>query len=184
MAPNSLSAGRMHQHVPLDPDSLYVCTVQLATGAFHWAIIITDANSRAVRHHWYQVSGRPYAETYGSQTVTPATRTGNSAVLGYYKLEGYVPCRDFIDICRSVFTSYATVDENRAHNMTCRTWILQVLMGLYDKGSFPGRKENRSEFISLVETKIKTMSTQADNNFLTLFYQSLVHQYHPPVLSL
>lgn len=173
-----------YQHVPLERDSLYICTVQLATGAFHWAIILTDDNAHAVRHHWYQVAGRPYAEAYGSQVITPATRTGNSAVLGYYKLDGYAPCPDFVHVCRTVFTSHATVDQNRAAGLTCRTWILEVLKGLYIKGAFPNRKETPIEFIDGLERQIKTMSTQADNTFLSLFYQSLSHQYQPPVISL
>lgn len=174
-----------HQHVALDCNALYICTVQLATGAFHWAIILTDDKARAVRHHWYQVAGQSYAETYGSQVITPAARTGNSAVLGYYRLEGYVPCPDFVDVCRTVFTSYATVDQNRAHGLTCRTWIIAVLRILYQKESFPTRKEKSvSEFIDGMETHIKKMSTQADNNFLCLFYQSLSHQYQPPVMTL
>ncbi|KAF8900605.1 hypothetical protein CPB85DRAFT_1394646 [Mucidula mucida] len=173
-----------YQHVILERDSLYICTVQLATGAFHWAIILTDEKARAIRHHWYQVAGKPYAETYGSQVITPAARTGNSAVLGYYKLAGYVPCPDFVEVCRNVFTSHATVDQNRAMGMTCRTWILHVLKGLYIRGSFPTRKETPTEFIDAVEAQIKSRSTQADNTFLSLFYQSLSHQYQPPVISL
>ncbi|KIY70407.1 hypothetical protein CYLTODRAFT_419764 [Cylindrobasidium torrendii FP15055 ss-10] len=173
-----------YQHVTLEPDSLYICTVQLATGAFHWAIIITDGHSRAVRHHWYQVVGQPYAEAYGSQLITPANRTGNSAVLGYYKIDGYIPSPAFEDICRTVFTSHATVNENRAHGITCRTWILAVLKALHQQGSFPNRTGPVADFISAVETQIKTMSTQADNKFLTLFCQSLVHQYIPPVMAI
>lgn len=172
-------------HVSLECNSMYICTVQLASGAFHWAIVLTDDNMRAVRHHWYQVSGQPYAETYGAQVISPSSSTGNSAVLGYYKINDYHPSPDFIDLCRTVFTSHASVDQNRANGLTCRTWIIAVLDALYERGSFPNRKEGSiSDFTSSIEKQVKEMSTQADHNFLSLFFRSSTHHYRPPVVSL
>ncbi|KAJ7168121.1 hypothetical protein C8R43DRAFT_876624 [Mycena crocata] len=113
----------------LEPASLYVTTTQLAEARFHWALIATDTNCSAVRHHWHEKADTPgSAEGYGFQRVQPKSLTGR-VVLGYFKISGYVcaPSGIFSDICETTFpTSYSTVPENRQNGITCRTWVLEV----------------------------------------------------------
>lgn len=61
----------------LEPASLYVTTTQLAEARFHWALIATDTNCSAVRHHWHEKADTPgSAEGYGFQRVQPKSLTG------------------------------------------------------------------------------------------------------------
>jgi hypothetical protein len=132
--------------VSLDANSLYIVTQPLIHGAFHWSLIHTDGTGFATRHHWVEVSKRasqidnvPKAEAHACQSVgTCLSRTKNSVILGYFKVEGYIPVprEQFIGICKGAFPiSYRTVDENRKHTLTCRTWITSVLQGLEGRGS-------------------------------------------------
>jgi len=46
----------------------------------------------------------------------------------------------FVDICDNTFpTHYRTVEQNRAHGISCRTWVFRVLAALWGRGFVVGR---------------------------------------------
>ncbi|KAJ7470353.1 hypothetical protein FB451DRAFT_1253464 [Mycena latifolia] len=161
----------------LEPLSLYVTTTQLAEAKFHWALIATDMNCSAIRHHWHEkpdtrgVTG--LAEGYGSQKVHPKSLLTGRVVLGYFKISGYTALSPaiFAGVCQSTFgTSYATVPENRRNGITCRTWVLEVLSTLCALGYITGYEGTIRNFIDCLERVIIEQSCMADNAYLTTFY--------------
>ncbi|KAJ7445784.1 hypothetical protein B0H11DRAFT_402140 [Mycena galericulata] len=157
----------------LEPASLYVTTTQLAEAKFHWALIATDANCSAIRHHWHE---KPYlqglAEGYGHQKVQPKSLTGR-VVLGYFKIKGFTPPSSavFAEICKTTFdSSHSTVQLNRIHGITCRTWVLEVLSTLCERGYIIGYEGTIRQFVDCLERVITEQSRIADNAYLTTFY--------------
>ncbi|KAI6148322.1 hypothetical protein BKA82DRAFT_18087 [Pisolithus tinctorius] len=126
--------------VHLDRGSLYVCTVPLLSGKFHWSLIHITETGVATRHHWAAVGANPQGrETYVKQTLPRGPLTASATqILGYFKVTAYRTgngvVRDpdgFWEVCKSVFPqSYPTAEENRQHNISCRTWVTNVLQGL------------------------------------------------------
>ncbi|KAJ7632247.1 hypothetical protein FB45DRAFT_702371, partial [Roridomyces roridus] len=124
----------------LEPDSLYITTTQLSEAKYHWSLCRTGSScNEAVRHHWHEkphLPNHPVAEGYGFQRIQPRSLTGR-VVLGYFKLSGYTPPSSTVwaEICETTFeTSYPTVQLNRVHGITCRTWVLKVLSTLCERG--------------------------------------------------
>ncbi|KAJ7093159.1 hypothetical protein C8R44DRAFT_399671 [Mycena epipterygia] len=140
---------------------------------FHWALISTDANCSAIRHHWHeQPHTRGLAEGYGFQRVQPKSLTGR-VVLGYFQISGYTAPSPsmFAEICQTTFeTSYSTVLENRQKGITCRTWVLQVLSTLCAHGYITGYEGTIRNFVDSLERVIADQSRMADNTYLTNFY--------------
>ncbi|KAI5985358.1 hypothetical protein EDD15DRAFT_2111778, partial [Pisolithus albus] len=109
--------------------SLYVCTVPLLNGKFHWPLIHITNNGVASRHHWAAVGPNPQGrETYMQQALPRGPLTASATqILGYFKVTAYQSgdgvARDlggFKEVCKSVFPqSYPTAEENRQHNMIC-----------------------------------------------------------------
>ncbi|KAJ7702391.1 hypothetical protein B0H17DRAFT_144898 [Mycena rosella] len=183
----------------LEPSSLYVTTTQLAEAKFHWALIATDANCSAVRHHWHEkpdtrglttatdsrtsararssvvegLSGATPCEAYGFQKVHPKSLLTGRVVLGYFKISGYCapPPATFAEICQTTFgASYSTVHENRRNGITCRTWVLQVLSTLCARAYITGYEGTIQNFVDSLERVITEQSRLADNTYLTTFY--------------
>ncbi|KAJ6606575.1 hypothetical protein DFH09DRAFT_1120679 [Mycena vulgaris] len=164
----------------LEPLSLYVTTTQLSEAKFHWALIATDSNCSAIRHHWHEKPDtHGLAEGYGFQEVQPKSLTGR-VVLGYFKISGYTAPSPatFADICRSTFTtSYSTVPENRQNGITCRTWVLQVLSTLCARGYITRYEGSIRNFVDCLERVITERSRTADNTYLTTFYTQRILTY-------
>ncbi|KAJ7756822.1 hypothetical protein DFH07DRAFT_473421 [Mycena maculata] len=159
--------------ISLAPLSLYVTTTQLSEAKFHWALIATDANCSAIRHHWHEKPNlRDLAEGYGFQRVQPKSLTGR-VVLGYFKIRGYIAPSPatFAEICESTFeTSYSTVQLNRINGITCRTFVLKVLSTLCARGFITGYEGTIQNFVECLERVITEQSRMADNAYLTTFY--------------
>ncbi|KAJ7184191.1 hypothetical protein C8R46DRAFT_1063222 [Mycena filopes] len=165
----------------LEPGCLYVTTTQLSMSnlKFHWALIEATPCG-AIRHHWHE---RPntrtgLAEGYGVQHIQPKSLTGR-VVLGYFKIRGYkAPSPDtFTDICASAFSrSYETVQSNRAHGLTCRTWVLHVLSTLCARG-YIGYQGTIRQFVEYLERVITEQSRLADNS------QVIWHLFNPQLIS-
>lgn len=126
--------------VRLDRGSLYVCTVPLLNGKFHWSLIHITDGGVATRHHWAAVGANPRGrETYMQQTLPRGPLTASATqILGYFKVTAYQTGDGVVrdpeglkEVCKSVFPqSYPTAEENRQHDMSCRTWVTNVLQGL------------------------------------------------------
>ncbi|KAI0696627.1 hypothetical protein BC835DRAFT_856169 [Cytidiella melzeri] len=159
MAMNMPSIG-----IGLDINSLYIMTVPLPTGAFHWALIHIDSGGSYTRHHWAAVTDNVHGrESYIWHPLPGGTRsvTDKNPVLGYFKVVGYTPVDTaaFVDICQKTFpTSYDTVAENRQHGLTCRTWILHIITKLMS--------DQRAQE---VEIRVKKRSTDQSNEFANSF---------------
>lgn len=151
--------------VHLDHSSLYICTVPLTTNAFHWSMVLVSSTGVQTRHHWAtltrDVNGR---EGYVSHQLLNGaqSQTDKSIILGYFKVVGYTPIdiAVFEDACRGVFTtSYPTVQENRGHGLTCRTWILHMISKLMS--------QQRAEEVEIrVKQKSAAQSNEYANSFL------------------
>ncbi|KAF7311633.1 hypothetical protein MKEN_01066500 [Mycena kentingensis (nom. inval.)] len=162
--------------VLLESDALYVSTTQLSEATYHWALILTDANCIATRHHWHEQRPRraEAIEGYGRQTIQPKSLTGR-VVLGYFKISHFSapPPGVFEQICEGTFeTSYTTVVDNRQHGITCRTFVLNVLAELCARGYVGGWRESGKSiqgFVDNLEQTIKIASNQMDSAYLTRF---------------
>ncbi|KAI0084640.1 hypothetical protein BDY19DRAFT_522981 [Irpex rosettiformis] len=150
--------------IPLNANSLYVCTLPLTGSAFHWSLIHVDHDGIHTRHHWAAVTrdiqGREaYVENVLPYGALPST--GNNKILGYFKISDYTPIdvAALRDVCRRIFPiSYSTVAENRSYSITCRTWISQVLSKLISEG--------RAQEI---EEHVKKLSTVQSNEYANSF---------------
>ena len=169
-----MSRSQVHiRPVSVQPSSLYISTVALVTGAFHWSFIHVDDTGRATKHQWAAVNamnpeGREhYVQSnlrYGTQSST-----GNLAILGYFKIPEYRPMDGaiFAQYCVQAFggANYPTKDQNRAHGITCRTFVLNVLRSILPT-SGPEAQVYR---ISQIEAMVKNRSEYQSNAHSTLF---------------
>ncbi|THH19175.1 hypothetical protein EW146_g1950 [Bondarzewia mesenterica] len=158
-----------HQHVTLEPNSLYILTQPLLNGAFHWAFMLTDAQNVATMHHWMEQERGPHAEAYHMHNIAGGVnKLRNAPVLGYFKIDGYVPIDLplFTRLCQNTFPSgYTTVSQNRAHSLSCRTWITAVLTTLKKQGYL-----NREDMPEEVERLVKARSAEFDVTYTNDFF--------------
>ncbi|KAG6335023.1 hypothetical protein ID866_4068 [Astraeus odoratus] len=138
---NNFAGTRPHLvgSVYLDRGSLYICTVPLLGGKFHWSLIHITDTGVATRHHWAAAGIDPCGrEVYVQQSLPRGPLTASATqILGYFKVSAYqnsgmkYDLEGFKAVCRSVFAqSYPTAEENRQHGISCRTWVTSVLQGL------------------------------------------------------
>ncbi|KIY49571.1 hypothetical protein FISHEDRAFT_28695, partial [Fistulina hepatica ATCC 64428] len=140
----------------LEPYSLYILTQPLLHGSFHWSLIFTDASAVATRHHWAEqrhVTRR--AESYIMQHIGSVKNKSehNRIILAFFKIAGLSPIDTarLSNACRAAFpVSYSTVELNRAHGLTCRTWIWDVLRVLKERGNL-----NRNDSFTDMERSIR-----------------------------
>ncbi|KAI1791346.1 hypothetical protein LXA43DRAFT_437916 [Ganoderma leucocontextum] len=122
--------------VNLEPDSLYVSTIPLTQG-FHWALIHVDHHGNATRHHWAATTNDPHGpEGYVYQPMPngPRMKAGQQPILAYFKIAEYVSIDLPVlqDVCSAAFPSgpARSALQNRAANMSPRTWMTHVLTRL------------------------------------------------------
>ena len=122
--------------VHLEPDSLYVSTIPLTQG-FHWALIHVDPRGNATRHHWAATTNDPHGpEGYVCQPMPngPRMKAGQQPILAYFKISEYVPIAlpMLQDVCAAAFprSPARSALQNRAANMSPRTWITRILARL------------------------------------------------------
>jgi len=78
----------------------------------------------------------------GSRTSSPSSSNGTlvSPTPSLSPSEGGVTPMTFVEICDNTFpTTYQTVEQNRAHGISCRTWVFRVLAALWGRGFVVGR---------------------------------------------
>ncbi|KAF8652612.1 hypothetical protein AX16_004301 [Volvariella volvacea WC 439] len=114
-------------------NSLYVCTVPLISGAFHWSFIHVDQNRVLTRHHWAGATPEePWGpEDYVEQALskTPLT-TANTQILGCFKIKDLIPpdVITFRKLCRKLSPkTYPTADMNRQHGISCKAWMTNIV---------------------------------------------------------
>ncbi|TBU55619.1 hypothetical protein BD310DRAFT_825365 [Dichomitus squalens] len=147
--------------VHLEPDSLYISTIPLTQG-FHWALIHVDCHGSATRHHWAATTNDPHGpEGYVCQPMPngPRMKAGQQPILAYFKIPEYVPVDIPLlqDVCDGVFPGAATrasysALQNRAANMSPRTWctsVLARLLALSVQG--PGAAQRAAEIEAFVD---------------------------------
>jgi len=126
--------------IKLEPSCIYVSTVPLTTGAFHWLLVYVDASGTCTSHQWSPISDKDPAgrEAY-LRTELPrgaSSRTAGYVVLGYFKVSDLTPftlCVEgaFEAICKGVFaTSFDNARQNRMNGISCRTWITDIMTKL------------------------------------------------------
>ncbi|KAI6046407.1 hypothetical protein EDC04DRAFT_2630701 [Pisolithus marmoratus] len=162
--------------VRLDRGALYVCTVPLLSGKFHWSLIHITDTGIATRHHWAAVgSNSKGRETYIQQTLPRGPLTASATqILGYFKVTAYQAGNGVVrepdkfgEVCRAVFTqSYPTAEENRQHDISCRTWVTNVLQGLGIE---------RSEALK-VEQVVTSRSQACETRYLRSYLNSEPYQ--------
>lgn len=186
--------------VLLEANSLYVTTTQLLEGKFHWALIVTDHQCTAVKHHWYEkptcdpthpghglrASCSP-VECYGFQRINPKSSSGR-IILGYFKILGYTPPvspKVITAICETAFVkSYTSVQENRSNGITCRTWVLEVLFELCALGIITGRAgTSNRDVVDALERVITDYSQAADRTYLTAYFTQQAHTFRSMVVA-
>lgn len=157
--------------VQLDYGSLYICTVPLLNGKFHWSLIHITDTGMASRHHWAAAGTDPTGrETYVYQALSRGPLTASTTqILGYFKVSAYqtrAAIKHDLDglraVCNTVFPqSYPTAEENRKHGMSCRTWVTSVLLEL------GLAREQANEIERLVTSRSQSCETRYLRSFLT-----------------
>ncbi|KAF9025887.1 hypothetical protein BDZ89DRAFT_55124 [Hymenopellis radicata] len=162
--------------VALQPNSLYVVTSQIAAGPgkFHWSLYFTNHAGSAMRIHWTTLSdGSGYAEGVVKSIITTPTTysaTGN-VTFAYVKINGYVQVAESTldEITRNVFSvrrGYPTYMENRKHGYSCKTWLLRVIVTLFQKGCItrpygaPDLQDGLIPYITAVSTQLESQVAQ------------------------
>ncbi|TBU58337.1 hypothetical protein BD310DRAFT_879309 [Dichomitus squalens] len=120
--------------VKLECNSLYISTLPLPSDVFHWALVHVDLEGVTTRHHWAATTIDPTGpEAYVEQALPngPMSKIDNDQILAYFKISDYYHPVDVAilrDVCSSTFpASYCTAQDNRRANITCRTWITNIL---------------------------------------------------------
>jgi hypothetical protein len=154
----------------------------MSDGQYHWGIIVTDNHSTATKHHWHEdvKTQYGYAECYSAQCFgTTLVPSHIRTVLGLFKLQGYHPhndCQSTITrICEQAFpkgSSFKSVEENRANGLNCRTWLVQVLTGMWSEGLIIGR----SDSVRRVEQVILERTKALDMAYLQAFFRGEAYQ--------
>ncbi|CAL1712269.1 unnamed protein product [Somion occarium] len=153
--------------VPVDSNSLYICASPLTSNTkFHWSLIHVDHSGRATAHQWTSVDKHDMTgpEEYAMEVLSqgPMTRWAGTVILGYYKVSEYpvTTLEEFTNLCQCIFPeSYETAQANRDHGITCRTWVLEILIGL-------GLSESR---VKQIEDSVIARSTELGNEYLNAF---------------
>lgn len=171
-APHSPSA------VQLLPNSIYILTSPLLHGAFHWSLVHVDAYGRGTRHHWAPSSASSRNERYVEQDFrAPSDASGAIAL---FRVSGYTAPLDVQSLrlaCAGVFpSSFATAEQNRAHGLSCRTWITRLLGRLRDAGHLQLRS---ADALAQMESRIQTRSAACELEYLNAFM--FQRPYHPAV---
>ncbi|THH14736.1 hypothetical protein EW146_g5639 [Bondarzewia mesenterica] len=165
----NMTLAQNHQHVTLEPNSLYILTQPLLNGTFHWAFMLTDAQNIATLHHWIEQERGHRAEAYHMHNIAGGvSKLRNAPVLGYFKVDGYVSIDLplFIRLCQSAFPSrYPTISQNRAHGLSCRTWVTAILTILKKQGHL-NRRDTPEEIEHLVKTRSAECDVTYTNDFL------------------
>ncbi|KAI0321503.1 hypothetical protein OF83DRAFT_1168355 [Amylostereum chailletii] len=149
--------------VPVEADALYICTMPLLAGSFHWSFLHVDPTGACTRHHWAAVTldvrGR---EAYVEQALPNGLSSAPTAqILGCFKIADLAPPEigDFRAACRAIFTkSFPTADENRKHAITCRTWMMKIVATLLS----PERAEQ-------IEKDVIARSRAFEGDYLSAF---------------
>lgn len=124
--------------IPLHPDSLYICLVQIPIpDKFHWALYITDPQGIATCHQWTEhVGARDAGKAEGYKidvlpVVTDMTES-NAQNIAFVRIGAYRPPATsspeyMTRLFDGIFEGYATIFENRRKGITCRTWLMRAL---------------------------------------------------------
>lgn len=149
--------------IPVEVNSLYITTVPLVTGPFHWALIHVDASGVITKHQWVAVTRDIEGlEEYHAFTVEDCRAvTRGTQILAYFKIDNVMPPsrNQMSRICQSVFPHfYTTVADNRAHGITCRTFVIRALRNLLS--------DNR---VQEIEDAVKAESTNLSNEYASSF---------------
>ena len=166
----------------LDRDALYIETQALTEeGKYHWALLHVDHSGTITRHHWAEPPPRSPrsipadpqngAERYTSEpvpSIPAAMRPGTTLLLGYCKLGQYLgglTCVELEDVCKVAFRSgYASVSLNRAHGLSCQTWLFKVLSMLQERGCIADDISHPE-----IEALVCKVSSDADTQRLRAF---------------
>lgn len=131
-------AHRTGSSIILQPNSLYIHTTPLLGNRFHWALIHVDDRGVCSRHQWAAATRDPRGrEDYVEQALPRGAgpKADADVILAYFQIEDYIPIdiSAFRTLCASIFpSSFPTMEQNRAADITCRTWIAAILSNLID----------------------------------------------------
>ena len=174
---NSSQPTEMPSFAPrLEPNCLYIATQTMPTAGFqtfHWTIITVDSDGRTTWHQWASPNGLAgtipivpgVAEQYiRLSSISSSAFTRNPSVLAYFRVKGYYApssgdARSRYEAAfQEVFSSsYATVRENRARGITCRTWALRVLNALQRSAII-----RRNDDVTVQDATIKGTSAEQE----------------------
>lgn len=165
--------------ITLEANSLYIATSQIfgATGKFHWVLYLTDASGVATKLHWVVLGANHSSGKYEGVVITvePTTTysTDFAITFAYLKVKGFVSpgLEAFKKIALEAFPEdqrlgYATLYENRAAGLTCRTWILHILSSIQEAGWLQ-RKETPRWFEEMVTSISVGLEEKVANGELT-----------------
>lgn len=148
------------RRISLEPNSLYVATSALANGRFHWSVIHVDEYGRCIKHHWVAINNDSKGrEAYIRRSFTYES---SQSMLAFFKLSEYrpIPSANFEATCATIFPqSFDTAAQNRAHGMSCATWVLALLAR-----SFP------PEYVSRIDKTVTRHSAQYCAQFTTAYF--------------
>ncbi|KAI0041468.1 hypothetical protein FA95DRAFT_1591061 [Auriscalpium vulgare] len=150
--------------IPLESNSVYITTISLLNGAFHWALIYVDEVGKISRHQWAlnpEDASGPEAY-FGHDLIHGAfNHTHNDTILGYFKiLDCPAPSRAYFEsMCAAVFpTSHYGVEANRRAGISCRTFVTGVLVRL-----LPAQR------VQQIEAAVIQQSTTCGDTYTTSF---------------
>ncbi|KAJ8515097.1 hypothetical protein ONZ45_g7449 [Pleurotus djamor] len=175
------AASLKQQQDGLDPRALYIVTQPLINGRFHWSLMNLDSNGGVIQHQWHEYHGGRTAEKYSVRNIdTGSIKSKKINALAYFKIGGYTPIEEgrFDECCRRVFKrSYGTVQENREHDITPKTWLLLVLEMLMREGVIV-----RSGSVKDLECIVIALSREKERQFLEAFLKQ--QPYVAPILEI
>lgn len=184
----------------LEPSSLYVATQTIPTAdyqVFHWFLLATGADGSATTHQWVEENGGIGDTEEQYIRADAPTCTMNPSVIAYFRVKGYDPiCADRRDssdgnasdessseggplsvleqTCSSALQHhFPTMRENRAHGLSCMTWVMSVLKKLERKG-YITRPDNDITSGAL-EARIKSISAEQEE----LLMKTLMNSKRP-----
>lgn len=151
--------------ITLEANSLYIATSQIfgELGKFHWILYLTDAAGVATELQWVTLEANHPSGKWEGVVIETVDQTTTylknyAVVFAYMKVKGFTSpgLEPFKKVALEAFPEdkrlgYATLQENRAAGLTCRTWVLYVLSHIQDAGWLQ-RKETPQWFEETVKS--------------------------------
>lgn len=168
--------------VPLDANSLYICTSQLMAnlGKFHWTLYVTDADGSATKYHWAQLPNAPIVGKAEGVVIEPlpagvfSYSEDGIVRFGFWKITGFSPPstkKVWEDLTIGIFDpphahGYKTVLENRMKGVSCRIWLVRMIDRMKAQGYIDDPRTGEQIHLGIAEKSTELEVAMSETGYV------------------